>query len=330
PTDGDAPLLFGQVYDAPPESLGITTSRRNEKDPGPLGWVTRLWSGLAPDSDQLTVLELLGKDGWQTYHLDPATQRLTLQQRGEHPLGRLPVVHVQNIVRPFDYDGGSDVEPLVPLQDQLNTRLSDRAQRLTMQSAKIYLGVGIDDFANQPVAPGRMWSTENPDARIDEFGGDTHSPAEDAAVREIRDALDKQSGVSPIAAGAIRNRVGNLTSAAALRLTFQALISRTQRKRINYGTAIEQVCDLALAWLDAVGVVKTSPQDRRVRLTWPDPIPVDSSAELAQAKQKLDLGIDRALVLRELGYPEPADPQNDPADMSPVNAGTPDSSKATS
>ena len=84
------------------------------------------------------------------------------------------------------------------LQDELNTRLSDRANRVTLQSFKMYLGKGIEGFENRQVAPGRMWSTENPDAKIEEFGGDEGSPSEEAHLRNIRDALEKASGVGSV------------------------------------------------------------------------------------------------------------------------------------
>ena len=50
-------------------------------------------------------------------------------------------------VRVFDgvrFEGLSDVEPLISLQDELNTRLCDRANRVTMQSFRMWLGKGID------------------------------------------------------------------------------------------------------------------------------------------------------------------------------------------
>ena len=52
---------------------------------------------------------------------------------GATALGGLPVVHVQNMPLPGSYEGLSDVEPLVALQYELNTRLSDRANRVTYQ-----------------------------------------------------------------------------------------------------------------------------------------------------------------------------------------------------
>ena len=62
---------------------------------------------------------------------------------GEKQWGFLPIVHIQNVAQPYLYEGISDVEILVPLQDELNTRLSDRASRITFQTFKMYLAKGI-------------------------------------------------------------------------------------------------------------------------------------------------------------------------------------------
>jgi hypothetical protein len=159
---------------------------------------------------------------------------------------------------------------MIPIQDELNTRLSDRANRITMQSFKMYLGKGIDGFTSVPIAPGRMWATDNTEAEVIEFGGDTKSPSEDRHIIELREAMDKVSGVTPIAAGAIRGRIGHLTSAAALRVTMMALLAKTQRKRLTYGQAIARMCELSLAWLDRAGLFPTSPDERQVEIEWSD------------------------------------------------------------
>src|SRR5690606_4574016 len=132
----------------------------------------------------------------------------------EHELrfagGRVPVVHVQNVAQPYRYEGLSEVEPLIPLQDELNARLSDRASRVTMQSFKMYLVKGIEGFDAMPVGPGQIWCTENAQASIEAFGADASSPSEESHIKEIRDALDKTSGVPPLATGVVQGRVGNL------------------------------------------------------------------------------------------------------------------------
>ena len=202
------------------------------------------------EREHVVVVELITADRGS------ATKTERARRRGRNSLGELPLVHIQNAAVPFEYAGASDVEPLMPLQDELNTRLSDRANRITMQSFKMYLGKGIENFTTLPVAPGRMWMTDNDDAEVIEFGGDAACPSEDAHIAELREAMDKTSGVTPIAAGAIKGRIGRLTSAAALRVTMLALLAKTEKKRTTYGAAIERMCELALAWLDRAGLFR--------------------------------------------------------------------------
>jgi len=219
-------------------------------------------------------------------------------------LGRIPVVHIQNLPQPFFYEGLSEVEPLIPLQDELNTRLSDRANRVTFQCFKMYLGKGIDGFLERPVGPGQMWATDNPDASIEQFGGDGACPSEDIHITEIREAMDKASTVTPLAAGVIRDRVGNLTSENALRVTMLGMLSRTEKKRVTYGQGIERLCELVLHAADVYGVLPNEPHERRVRLDWPSPLPENNAQRLQDAKAKLELGVSRRQVLAELGYEE--------------------------
>ena len=227
----------------------------------------RRWTASRPTAaGRSVVVELITPDEWMSFHDG------RLVAAGVNSLGRIPLAHVQNIAIPFEYHGAGEVEPLMPLQDELNTRLSDRAHRITMQSFRMYLGKGIEQFTEQPVAPGRMWMTDNPDAQIVEFGGDAACPSEDAHVREVREAMDKTSGVTPIAAGILKNRIGRLTSGAALRVTLMSLIARTHRKRLSYGHGLAQVVELALAWLDRAGLFHSGPHERGIEIHWPDPV----------------------------------------------------------
>ena len=293
---------FGTVYQLP----------RTSPKPADLPPRTKWWqlslSRNTPshnDNELTTVIELITDHAWQRY--DDGV----LTGSGDNSLGRLPLVHIQNTADPMGYDGVSDVEQLIPLQDELNTRLSDRAYRIAMTSFKMYLGKGIENFTDLPVTPGRMWSTDNLQASVEEFGGDSGSPSEDSHIAEVREALDKLSGVSPIASGAIRGKIGNLTSAEALRVTMMALLSRVERKRTTYGTAVTQMCELALAWLDHAGVFKTTAADRAVQIHWPNPMPTDQGEQLTLAANKEKLGISQDTVLRELGY-GPADASSVP------------------
>ncbi len=249
------------------------------------------------DSRRLVaVTEVTSATHWQRY------EDKELVAEGELPWGFLPVVHIQNIAQPYFYEGLSDVEPLIPLQDELNTRLSDRASRITFQSFKMYLGKGIDGFENQPVAPGRMWCTDNPEASIQEFGGDAATPSEQLHIAEIREALDKTSGVTPVVAGVIKSRLGNLTSAVALRLTFMGMLSKNERKQHTYSEGIRQICRMVLSMLDTAGIYPTGADERDVDILFPSPLPENLMERLQEAQIKRELGVSTEQVLRELGY----------------------------
>jgi hypothetical protein len=246
--------------------------------------------------ETIAVTEIISATGWQRY------ENKQLVGEGELPWGFLPVVHIQNIAQPYYYEGLSDVEPLIPLQDELNTRLSDRASRITFQSFKMYLGKGIEGFEDRPISPGRMWYTDNADATIEEFGGDAATPSEDMHITEIREAMDKASGVTPLVAGVLKSKLGNLTSAVALRLTLMGMLSKTERKRFTYGEGLKKVCKMVLDILDKANIYRTSRADREIDIIFPSPLPENMMEKLKEAEIKKELGVPIEQVLRELGY----------------------------
>lgn len=245
-----------------------------------------------------TVTEVLGRGVRLVYHDGtPASRESSVLLPGV-----VPVVHIQNLSQPFHYAGLGEVEPLIGLQDELNTRLSDRARRVTMSSFQMYLAKRLEGFERAPVGPGRVWSTDDPEASIQAFGGDASSPSEREHIEQVREAMDKVSGVPPLAGGVVRAKIGNLSSATALRITLMSLLSKTARKRVTYGSGIERMSRMILTALDSAGVLRTGASDRGIRLAWPEPQPVEMREAVATAKQKIELGVPGDRVLAELGY----------------------------
>jgi len=288
----------------------VRRTKRTTSDPAPDSFIARVLDRVrrAAFSDSTSRTET------ESLEIISATHRRLFENGAlalddEHPLGLLPLVHIQNATQPGSFRGVSDVEPLIPLQDELNTRLSDRAHRVTLQSFNMYLAKGLELAPGAPVAvgPGQVWTTDNPDAKIHAFGGDGHSPSEDAHIEQVRDALDKTSAVSPVAIGVIRARLGHLSSENALRITLMGVLSRTARKRLTYGRGIAEMSRLVLHALDVAGVYRTRERDQQVRVEWPDPLPVDERSQLESARLKRELGVPAERVLAELGY-QPADP----------------------
>ncbi len=201
---------------------------------------------------------------------DGSVGRVLSTERLPIPAYRLPIAHIQNVALPGSYAGLGEVEPLLPLQDELNTRLSDRASRVTLQSFKIYLARHVQPLPDSGLRPGMVIHAEHDQAAITPFGGDAHSPSEEAHIAELREAMDKTSGVPALAAGVVNAKIGNLTSENALRITLQGLLSRTARKRLTYGAGLRHALELALAVLHERGLLLTDPSQRRLELLWPD------------------------------------------------------------
>ncbi len=262
------------------------------------GFMQRLLGGISDSSrrDQAMVTEVIGSNWWQRY------ENRELVSEGANVLGVVPVVHIQNIAQPYFYEGQSDVEQLLGLQDELNTRLSDRANRITLQSFKMYLAKGVEGFGDRAISPGRMWCTDNPDASIEQFGGDAKTPSEDMHIVEIREAMDKVSGVTPVVAGVLKNKLGNLTSGVALKMTFMGMLSKTARKQFTYGEGLKQIVRLVLHTLDACGAYQTDPAEREVEVVFPYPLPEDVKEKLQEAQMKKELGVPTEQFLSELGY----------------------------
>jgi len=166
----------------------------------------------------------------------------------------------------------------------------------------MYLGKGIEGFEEKPVAPGRMWYTDNPEASIEEFGGDAATPSEGLHIAEIREAMDKVRAVTPIVAGVLKNKLGNLTSAVALRLTLMGMLSKNERKRFTYSDGLKRICRMILEMLDTANIYKTREEDRNVEIIFPSPLPENMMEKLKEAQIKKELGVQTEQVLRELGY----------------------------
>jgi hypothetical protein len=118
----------------------------------------------------------------------------------------------------------------------------------------------------------------------------------------MREAIDKASGVTPVVAGILKGKLGNLTSAVALRLTLMGMLSKNERKRFTYSEGLKRICRMAFSILDTAGVYETSTPDREVDIVFPSPLPENMMEKLQEAQIKKELGVASEQVLRELGY----------------------------
>ena len=100
----------------------------------------------------------------------------------------------------------------------------------------------------------------------------------------------------------MKNKLGNLTSAVALRLTLMGMLSKNERKKFTYSEGIRRICRMVLGVLDTANIYKTNEAEREVDIVFPSPLPENMIEKLNEARMKKELGVPTEQVLRELGY----------------------------
>jgi len=100
----------------------------------------------------------------------------------------------------------------------------------------------------------------------------------------------------------LKNKLGNLTSAVALKLTLMGMLSKTERKRFTYSEGLKKICRIVLTILDKANIYKTDNIDKDVDVIFASPLPENVMEKLQEAQVKKELGVPAEQVLRELGY----------------------------
>lgn len=261
-------------------------------------------NAMVRDKQQVDWIELFVPGRIQVYRMDPRIDgdyELVDGMDIPVPEGMLPVVHLQHATERDEYEGCGEVERLIPLQDELNTRLSDRGRGITWGANPPWVGKGVQKFDEIPFGPDVRINIGE-DEEVERLGSDSKDQGQDDHIAEIRDALDRVSSIPPLAAGDVKDQLGNLTSAVALKVVLRGMIAKLRRLRKAHGRALAEIAEKTLTYANAVGVLKTSPEDRRIEIDWGDPIEIELQERLDAALSKKTLGVPDNQIWKELGY----------------------------
>ncbi len=241
------------------------------------------------------------------YKSDPTVESGKWLQDGEDvvvPESRIPVVHHQHVRDARRYEGRGEVEPLMPSQDEINTRFSDRGRGVTYGSNPPWLGKGILNFHKQAMAPDLMIEAINEDGSIERIASDANDEGQNRHIEDLFDGLDKISKIPPIAAGLIKDSIGNLTSSTALRTVLRGFLGKIARIRKGHNKTVPEICDLILTYANDLGVLTTKPEERKTTIEWGDVVEMSSTERLDEALKKKGIGVPNSQLLEEIGYTE--------------------------
>lgn len=206
------------------------------------------------------------------------------------PYAWAPVLHCQNLPAANSIWGYGDLDD-ASLNDALNSIASYTRKIIRLHGHPKTIGKGFTAEQLKSFGPDDMWYLPSNDADVFNLEMQSDLAAAREFYQQLRAAIYATARIPDMAS------VGNLGTLTnfGLRVLFADALEKTDTKRVTYGSLIEELCQ-HLCELGGFG------PDIQVSITWPDPLPVDTTAKATEVinKQKTGLISDETLTA-ELG-----------------------------
>lgn len=215
----------------------------------------------------------------ETWTADALTVQVgtTTVFQGINPYGFVPFVHVPNLAPPGSTFGLSELEDVIPLNRELEERLSDQADTIRYHADPPVIFKGVREHTDLAVGPGTVWDVPA-DAAVDLLEWRGQLPAVDRHIERVLRAMFD-------VAEAPRSSFGDTEqpfSGVALETQLQPVVQRTLRRRIVWEPALREIARFCLLLAEQFGVDGATPGQYapyRVRVQWLPMLPKDDDAE---------------------------------------------------
>jgi hypothetical protein len=238
----------------------------------------------------------------------PTGYRLVVGERvvreGPNPYGFIPFVHVANLQPPNSFWGESDLTHLIPLNRELDERMSDQADLIRYHADPPIVFRGIEEHSDLPVGPGTVWDLpRDADVALLEWRG--NAPAVQDHIDRVLRAIYDVSETPRTSFG----DSGRLLSGVALETELQPLVHRTLRKRVGW-TAALRACARAMLLLTVrfgLGGTGEGLGAEQIQVVWPQMLPRDDDADVQRNLTLVQAGLrSYHTAMAELGELDPA------------------------
>lgn len=226
--------------------------------------------------------------------------------------GVIPFVFVANYPlagRPVT-EAQSDLEDLIPLNIELNTKTSDISEIIDYYSAPITILYGAKVSSLEKGA-NKMWGGLPKDARVQNLELQSDLGASNNYRSDIKLAMHEIGGVPEGALGG-KQAISN-TSSVALHIANSPIIERVRIKREYTSVGVQQVNKLILHIAKTEKLIE-QPQGVenidffRTTITFPDILPKDKLLELQQIQIEMKQGLEyRKRAMERLGKEDLSD-----------------------
>lgn len=224
----------------------------------------------------------------QTYRGDTLVEDLV------NPYGFIPFVQIKNFPIAGRTRGVGDLEDVIPLNIEYNTKKSDVSEIIDYHSAPITLVYGAR-IGNLEKGANKVWGGLPKDAKVENLSLDGDAGVSEEYIKDVKTAMCEIAGVPETVLGgaaAISN-----TSGVALQYMNLPLIERTRVKRQCSSRGIEKVNKMILFISMSEGLIE-KPEEISVKdfvantVEIPDTLPKDELIELQKIQQEMMLGLE--------------------------------------
>jgi hypothetical protein len=221
---------------------------------------------------------------------------------GPNPYGVIPFVHVPNLPAPNEFWGRSDLVDVIPLNRELNERMSDQADVIRYHADPPVVFRGVEDHDAITVGPGSVWDLpRDADVKLLEWHG--QPVAVQDHINQVLRALYETSETPRTAFG----DSGRVLSGVALETELRPLIQKTLRKRVLWTAALRRRARLVWRVAEAVGLAPPGAfAGLRPRIVWPSMMPQDDTQDVRNNVALVAAGLrSRRTALDALGTESP-------------------------
>jgi hypothetical protein len=215
------------------------------------------------------------------------------------PLG-VPLIHFRNRPLGSDY-GQSEIMNVIPMQDLLNKTLIDLMMVLDTLAFPQRYTVDINHGSSRlDILPGSVTEFHTEADGGGQVGQWAAAPV-DGPLRAIESLVQHIAGTTRTPQHLFQI-AGGMPSGEALKTAETGLVKKAQQRMVNFGNSWEDCIVMGLRIQAAFGQAISTPDDLRVQVEWDDPETRNEQAHLETLKSKMELGITKHQIWRELGY----------------------------
>lgn len=214
--------------------------------------------------------------------------------RMENPYGFIPFVQIKNFPIAGRTRGQGDLDDIIPLNIELNTKKSDVSEVIDYHSAPITLVYGAK-IGNLEKGANKVWGGLPKDAKVENLGLQGDLVASVNYISDVKTSMCEIAGIPENVLGGA-SAISN-TSGVALQYMNLPLIERTRIKRSCSADGLQQVNKMILFISLSHGLIE-KPEEismkdfLRNEVEIPDTLPKDELIELQKIQQEMTLALE--------------------------------------